>query len=81
MSVNTSVRLGDHYSEFINNMVSEGRFESTSEAVRAALRLLEQHEQKQTALRETLAVGVKELEQGEGIDGATFMDELTRFYG
>lgn len=81
MSVNTSVRLGDHYSEFVDNMIAEGRYESTSEAIRAALKLLEQYEQKNEALRKTLEVGIDQLDRGEGIDGATFMDELIKSYG
>lgn len=80
MSVNTSVRLGDHYSEFVNNMIAKGRYESTSEAIRAALKLLEQHEQKSEALRKTLEVGIEQLDRGEGIDGATFMDDLIKSY-
>ena len=80
MSANTSIRLGNHYSEFINNMITQGRYESTSEAVRAALRLLEQHEEKREALRQTLAVGITELDEGKGIDGTAFMDELIHSY-
>ena len=44
MPRNTSVTLGKHFSQFIDGKIEEGRFESTSEAVRAGLRLLEEQE-------------------------------------
>ena len=46
MPRNTSVTLGNHFEGFIANKIAEGRFESKSEAVRAGMRLLEEHEQK-----------------------------------
>ena len=44
--------------------------------VRAGLRLLEQEEAKLDLLRQTLAVGEAQLDQGQGIDGEKFMHEL-----
>lgn len=76
MSRNTSVTLGDHLAEFVNNKIDSGRFESTSEAVRAGLRLLEEQETKMDILRETLATGELQLDQGKGIDGEDFMNEM-----
>ena len=76
MTKNTSVTLGDHFESFIEDCVREGRFASASDAVRAGLRLLEQEETKLDLLRQTLAVGETQLDQGKGIDGEKFMDEL-----
>lgn len=76
MQRNTSVTLGDHFQDFINGKVDEGRFESTSEAVRAGLRLLEAEETKLELLRARLLEGETQLENGQGIDGETFMSEL-----
>lgn len=59
MQKNTSITLGNHFDEVIANMVEQGRFNSTSEAVRAGLRLLEEHEQKVNALRLALEEGEK----------------------
>ena len=67
MPRNTSVTLGEHFSKFVQNKINDGRFESTSEAVRAGLRLLEQEEMKLDALRQKLAVGEAQLDRGEGI--------------
>ena len=72
----TSVTIGDHFSGFIESKVKEGRFGSTSEAVRAALRLLEEDEAKLEAIRAKLAAGEAQLDRGEFIDGEKFMAEL-----
>ncbi|HDL01648.1 MAG TPA: type II toxin-antitoxin system ParD family antitoxin [candidate division Zixibacteria bacterium] len=57
MPRNTSVTLGEHFENFITDKINEGRFGSKSEAVRAAMRLLEEHEQKVDALRVALIEG------------------------
>ena len=76
MGKNTSVSLGDHFEHFVDERVKSGRFASASDAVRAGLRLLEQEETKLDLLRKTLAKGEAELDQGQGIEGETFMKEL-----
>lgn len=57
MGRNTSILLGDHFEEFINNEVSSGRYSSASEVVRTALRLLESEESKKKQLNSALAAG------------------------
>ncbi|WJW76079.1 type II toxin-antitoxin system ParD family antitoxin [Thiohalobacter sp. IOR34] len=74
MSKNTSITLGPHFERFINKQLKTGRFSSTSEVIRAALRLLEEEETKLSTLR-------KLLEEGEqsGISNYTLtglIDEL-----
>ena len=58
MAKNTSILLGDYFDKFINRQIDSGRFSSTSEVVRAALRLFEQEENKKDEL-------IKELKKGE----------------
>lgn len=76
MARNTSVSLGDHFENFVDDRVKAGRYASASDAVRAGLRLLEQEETKLDVLRRTLATGENQLDQGQGIDGDTFMNDL-----
>ncbi len=57
MPRNTSVTLGEHFEEFVESKIGEGRFGSVSEIVRAGLRLLEEHESKLALLRAELRKG------------------------
>jgi antitoxin ParD1/3/4 len=58
MAKNTSILLGDYFENFINSQIESGRYSSTSEVVRAALRLFEQEETQKNEL-------IKELKKGE----------------
>ncbi|MCP5245091.1 MAG: type II toxin-antitoxin system ParD family antitoxin [Burkholderiales bacterium] len=80
MPRNTSVTIGKHFSDFINKKIKAGRFESTSEAVRAGLRLLEADEAKLDVLRSTLTEGKNQIDQGKATDGELFMTKLTDKY-
>ncbi len=57
MSKNTSIALGDHFENFISQILKTGRFNSTSEVIRAGLRLLEEQEEKKQALSKALIEG------------------------
>jgi len=57
MPRNTSVTLGEHFEGFIADKIEQGRFESKSEAVRAGMRLLEEHEKKVEVLNRALIEG------------------------
>jgi antitoxin ParD1/3/4 len=59
MPKNTSMTLGEHFDGFIANQISEGRFASASEVVRAALRMFEDNERKIAVLRQLLEEGEK----------------------
>ncbi|WP_448547650.1 type II toxin-antitoxin system ParD family antitoxin [Thalassotalea fusca] len=57
MAKNTSVTLGEHFDQFISQLVSSGRYGSASEVVRAGLRALEDQEVKMLNLRNMLVEG------------------------
>lgn len=57
MGQNTSISLGSHFENFIASEVSSGKYNSASEVVRSALRLLESEERKLNELRNALIEG------------------------
>lgn len=57
MTKSTSITLGDHFADFIDQQVEHGRFGSASEVVCAGLRLLEEHDAKVRALQGALIAG------------------------
>ena len=58
MAKNTSIVLGDHFDEFVNQQLKTGQFSSASEVICAALHLLEQEESLKTEL-------IKKLQKAE----------------
>ena len=59
MARNTSILLGDYFEEFISSEVSSGKYNSASEVIRTALRLLEAEEIKTKDLNKALVQGEK----------------------
>lgn len=59
MGRNTSISLGNHFENFIENSVNDGRFNNASEVVRAGLRLLEEEENKIIALKKAISDGIE----------------------
>ena len=59
MGKNTSMLLGDHFEQFIQQQVDSGCFSSASEVVRNALRMMEAEEIQKKALNKALASGEK----------------------
>lgn len=57
MGQNTSVALGSYFENFVDKEVSEGRYKSVSEVIRAALRLLEEEENKVKVLKAAMKEG------------------------
>jgi antitoxin ParD1/3/4 len=80
MSKNTSITVGGHFSGFIEAQIASGRFSSTSEVVRAGLRLLEEHEDKVRALRNALIAG-EESGEPRPFDNEAFLKRMHAQYG
>ncbi|WP_031530693.1 type II toxin-antitoxin system ParD family antitoxin [Dyadobacter crusticola] len=79
MGKNTSISMGQHFDSFIQTQIANGRYASTSEVVRAGLRLLEQEEQKLSLLRQALIEG-EESGWSENFDPADFKAKLKKNY-
>ncbi|HQY12180.1 MAG TPA: type II toxin-antitoxin system ParD family antitoxin [Ferruginibacter sp.] len=59
MARNTSILLGEHFDDFISTKISSGQYNSASEVIRTALRLLEAEESKMKSLNKALSQGEK----------------------
>jgi antitoxin ParD1/3/4 len=55
---NTSISLSDHWVEFTAQQVASGRYGSTSEVVRAGLRMVEERQRKIDALNAAIDEGL-----------------------
>lgn len=53
----TSVTIGDQLHAFIGKLIDSGRYGSTSEVMRSALRLLEEKEIQAESLRKAIEAG------------------------
>ncbi|WP_421848026.1 type II toxin-antitoxin system ParD family antitoxin [Novosphingobium sp.] len=75
-----NVSLTPELETLVHNKVKAGRYNSASEVVREALRLMEERDQLQelhkASMREKIAAGVASLRAGRVIDGEAFMDRL-----
>ena len=74
MPKNTSISLGEHFDTFVAEQLNSGRYSSTSEVVRAGLRLLEDAETRLGTLRKMLQDG-----ENSGVadyDYDSFIEEL-----
>lgn len=57
MAQNTSISLDDHFASFLEQEVASGRYRTSSEVIRAGLRLLEDQKTQMAALRAALSAG------------------------
>jgi antitoxin ParD1/3/4 len=66
-----NINLTEHFDNFVENLVSAGRFKNASEVMRAGLRMLEQQsredEENLAILHRLAKEGFDQLDRGEGI--------------
>ena len=76
---NISVSFTLKQVEFLSACVASGRYQSTSEVVREAVRLLEQQQERRQAelehIRELIREGAEQLDAGRVVDGESFFRE------
>ena len=71
MGKNTSIALGEHFENFVDKSIEQGRYKNASEVIRAGLRMLEEYESKFKILKQAI---------NEGIDSGTALDFNTDEY-
>ncbi|NJK86462.1 MAG: type II toxin-antitoxin system ParD family antitoxin [Bacteroidales bacterium] len=76
---NTSISLGPHFENFINSSIASGKYNSASEVVRSALRLLESEEKKLKELGNALIEG-ENSPMVENFDSNKHLTDLHRKY-
>lgn len=64
-----TVSLTPENAAFVTGCVESGRYQSASEVVRAALRLLQDQEAERVSVRRQVEDGVAELDRGDTVDG------------
>ena len=75
----TSVSLSPYFETFIREQIESGRYNNTSEVIRAGLRALEEQEQKikLESLRNAVTAGIN---SGESKSAAELFGRLTNKY-
>ena len=75
-----NISLTPELDAFLQSRVKSGRYQTTSEVVREALRLFERHERERDEafqqLKSKLENGASQAERGELLDGDKVFDEL-----
>jgi antitoxin ParD1/3/4 len=73
------VSLPEALKEHVQRRVAEGAFSDASDFVRALIRLDQERQKRLAGLRHDIALGVGQLDRGEGLDGekvfAALLDE------
>lgn len=77
-----NVSLTPELEKLVQEKVKSGRYNSASEVMREALRLLEEQDQLRAIrleeVRKRIAAGLESLDRGEGIDGEEAFERLRK---
>jgi antitoxin ParD1/3/4 len=75
-----NISLTPELGAFLQSRVASGRYQTASEVVREALRLMEQKDELRAVqlqqLRSRIDAGLAEAERGEGVDGEAFIQGM-----
>ncbi len=80
-----NVNLGPVFDEFVSEMLNSGLYQSQSEILREGLRLLKEREEEKrlrlTELRKQIAVGAKQADRGDLVNGDRVFAQIRRRSG
>jgi antitoxin ParD1/3/4 len=71
-----TIALKPEQEQIILAQVATGRYADSTEVIDRALQLLTEEAAWIEETREKLAIGVAELDRGEGVDGPTIMNQM-----
>ena len=71
-----NVHLTPELEQLVQNKVKTGRYNSASEVMREALRLMEERDLAKVEIRKKIAAGVASAQAGRLIDGDVFFDQM-----
>jgi antitoxin ParD1/3/4 len=80
MNKNTSISLGNYFEVFINSEINSGRYSTSSEVIRAGLRLLDTESKKINLLNIELQKGL-DSEDVLAFDNDEFIKNMEMKYG
>lgn len=72
----SSYTLGKHFEQFVQSQLASGRYNSASEVLRDALRLMEERERRLAALDAAIQRGVADIQASRVHDLDEVCDEL-----
>ena len=72
----SSYTLGKHFEAFVQDQLASGRYNTASEVLRDALRLMEQRERRLAALDAAIERGLADIDAGRVHDLDDVCDEL-----
>jgi antitoxin ParD1/3/4 len=77
MSTTTlNISLPEALKEHVQKRVAEGAFSNASDFVRALIRRDKEQQEKLAALRGAVAIGIDQLDRGEGLEGERVFADL-----
>lgn len=75
-----SISLKPEHEQFIQSQIEKGKYANADEVISEAFRLLEererQYEQWLEETRKKVAIGIEQLDRGEGLDGEVVVAQL-----
>jgi antitoxin ParD1/3/4 len=80
--ITRNIALTPHFDKFVQSSIDSGRYQSASEVVRDALRLLENREQERQEaakwLRRDIELGWQQSQRGQMLDGPKVFLEIRK---
>lgn len=76
----SSVNLGETLEDFVDRLVTDGRYGSRSEVLREGVRLVQEREARLAAFDREIERGLRDLDEGRSAPADAVLDRLRRKY-